>query len=363
MPQVSVIMPSYNHSRFIGEAIVSVLNQTISDIELVIVDDGSKDETDDVIRQFSDSRIKYIPLSQNVGACEAMNIAIRNCVSEYIAVCNSDDIWEPTKLELQVPILDELPNVAAVFSDVLWINDDSKIIDDCERPHFHNFAQPNRSRHAWIKRLIEDGNCLCHPSVLIRKQAYRDVGTYNNYLRQLPDFDMWLRLVQVYDIHIMSDKLIRFRIHGNNTSQQNPANYRRTWREHNLIARRFFTDVSSLNFIHSFGSLDLRSLASCDVTQLGWEKADYLLNYEGIFRELFREYGIELIFDLSRNGGDERFSASEFHKVTASGGSVVPVEQPVKDKVRPLRAILGSNLYSIVRRWNKRRRQRRKIGR
>src|ERR1700693_4655545 len=100
-PLVSVIMPSVNHEAFIGSAIASVLCQTMGDLELLIVDDGSRDRSPTVIANMRDKRINFENLEQNRGACEAMNIALRKARGRFIAVCNSDDEWHPDKLELQ----------------------------------------------------------------------------------------------------------------------------------------------------------------------------------------------------------------------------------------------------------------------
>src|SRR5712664_4673265 len=105
-PRVSVIMPSFNHERFIASAVAGVLGQTMSDLELVIVDDGSVDQSARIISAINDKRVRYKLLERNHGACEAMNIALRMARGRFIAVCNSDDEWQPGKLEHQLAILE-----------------------------------------------------------------------------------------------------------------------------------------------------------------------------------------------------------------------------------------------------------------
>ena len=99
MPKVSVIMASYNHEKYVGQAVQSVLDQTYQDFELVIADDGSTDRTAAEVAKFADPRIKFFPFSQNRGQFVTTNHCLRQATGEYIAVLNSDDAFLPTKLE------------------------------------------------------------------------------------------------------------------------------------------------------------------------------------------------------------------------------------------------------------------------
>src|SRR4051812_32920737 len=111
MPKVSVIVPSYNHDKFIKECIESILNQTFQDFEVIITDSASQDHTVDVIKSFSDPRIQLFLQAQNEGITSAVNNCIKHSTGKYIAWINSDDIWNPRKLEVQVKYLDEHPKI------------------------------------------------------------------------------------------------------------------------------------------------------------------------------------------------------------------------------------------------------------
>ena len=113
--RVSVIIPSFNHAPFVAQSIQSVLDQSFQDFEIVITDDGSSDETVDIIRQFRDSRIDLEVFPANRGAVVAENTAISRSSGEFIAILSSDDYFLPEKLAMQVWFLDEHPDVAAVF--------------------------------------------------------------------------------------------------------------------------------------------------------------------------------------------------------------------------------------------------------
>ena len=132
MPKVSVILTSYNHAKFICEAIESALGQTFSDFELIIIDDCSSDHSWDLIKQYSDSRIKTHRNEVNNGGVVGLNRAISEWArGEYIAIHHSDDIWEIDKLEKQCTYLDAHPQIGAVFTSVFPISEEgSPLVDD-----------------------------------------------------------------------------------------------------------------------------------------------------------------------------------------------------------------------------------------
>ena len=109
MPKVSIIIPSYNHEKYIRECLQSALNQDYQDFEIIITDDGSSDRSVEIIKEFTDPRIHLFVHPHNQGACVTMNHCLEQAKGEYIGVLNSDDAWEPTKLGKQVRLLDKEP--------------------------------------------------------------------------------------------------------------------------------------------------------------------------------------------------------------------------------------------------------------
>ncbi|MCX6937236.1 MAG: glycosyltransferase [Verrucomicrobia bacterium] len=236
MPKVSVILTSFNHAAYIKAAIESVLAQTFSDFELIIGDDHSSDDSWEIINAIQDPRIRSFRCEHNTG--NVINVALRDgwISGEYVAVHHSDDLWEPEKLTLQVAFLDQHPDMAAVFTRVRLIDEHNKISDEIAseegstlRAYQGIFDQENRTRTAWLKRFFYQGNCLCHPSVMLRRSVYEHLGHYNTYYRQLPDFDYWVRLCMTYKIHVLQERLVRYRVLSNNknTSAQTLENGRR----------------------------------------------------------------------------------------------------------------------------------------
>jgi hypothetical protein len=237
-PKVSVIMPTYNHAPFVSEAIESVLVQQGVEFELLIADDGSQDDTAVIARKHQDPRIQVTAHPINRGACVVVNELIKTARGEYVALLNSDDAWAvPTKLADQVRLLDDNPHIGASFGRAMFMDRDGNPMPKGDVAFGHAFDQGNRGQSEWIRYFFEHGNCLCHPTMLIRKRCYDELGGYNNRLRQLPDFDMWVRLVKRFQIHISDDEWVKFRVlPGENASSPTVANGVRTMNEHLLIA-------------------------------------------------------------------------------------------------------------------------------
>lgn len=218
MPEVSVILTSFNHAKYLKESIESVLAQTFTDFELIIWDDASSDDSWSIIERYrdADTRIKAFRNDVPRRAIYGVNKSITEIAKgEYIAIHHSDDVWEHEKLERQVDYLRRHLKVGAVFSNALAIGEDSQPLVDAK--HFYSgiFDKPNRTRQEWLRFFFSGGNALCHPSVLIRRECYAACGLYRFGLAQLPDFDMWVRLCMKYEIHVLPEKLVRFRVRDN----------------------------------------------------------------------------------------------------------------------------------------------------
>lgn len=253
-PKVSVIMPTYNHAPFVSEAIRSVLAQQGVELELLISDDGSRDDTVAVARTHQDPRIRVTANPVNRGACVVVNELIAAARGEYIALLNSDDAWAtPTKLAEQVALLDANPDIGASFGRATFMDRDGQPLAKEDVAFGQAFDQGNRSQAEWVRRFFVHGNCICHPTMLIRKRCYDELGGYNNRLRQLPDFDMWVRLVKRFQIHISDTEWVRFRVlPGENASSPTEANNIRTMNEHLLIADTQLEDMPIELLVEAF---------------------------------------------------------------------------------------------------------------
>jgi hypothetical protein len=304
---VTVVMATYNHAPYVGEAIRSVLAQRGVRFELLIADDGSKDDTSAVVRTIDDPRIRFQAHAVNRGACITTNELIRQARGRYVALINSDDRWiGDHKLFEQVKLLDENPNIGASFGRARYIDQLGKAIDKADLPFGSVFDEHNRSRGQWLRRFFDFGNCLLHPSLLIRTSCYEELGLYDNRYRQLPDFDMWVRLIKRHDIHVSASEYVEFRVlPGENASAQSLQNTIRVINEHHLIARHFFDGVSAADLKDGFG--DQVSAAVQEPGCLEIEAALLLLGAKGTFnRDLASAYAIVALEQLFELLGDER---------------------------------------------------------
>jgi len=321
MSKVSIVIASFNHEKFVRECVQSTLNQTFQDFEIIITDDGSTDRTVEVIREFNDPRIRLDIHAYNKGACTAINNCIQKASGEYISVLNSDDAWEPTKLEKQVAYLDEHPQVGAVFTKVAFIDEAGNLMGPEKYQNCYLFEKENRSRYEWLKHFFVIGNCLCHPSILIRKKCYDNVGLYDERMASLPDLDMWVRLCFKYEIHILDDKLVRFRIRDGEVNVSGT-------RLPNII-RGYFEYMQILNYYLAIADKQLLLNIFPEATKYGSVESKYIpyflsmlaLSVEHNNRHL---WGLEVLYNLlgmeeNANDIEEKygFRYLDFHNLTA----------------------------------------------
>ncbi len=220
--KVSVILPTYNHEKYIAPSIESVLGQDLADFELIVVDDGSEDGTVKVAESFADPRVRIIKFAANKGLSVALNQGIAAAVGKYIAILHSDDTFLPDKLGRQVRYLEEHLGVGAVFSHVRLIDETGNEFAKKDHYYYGLFDQPNRTRHQWLNHFFRHGNCLCHPSLMIRKTVFDTVGGYDERLALLEDMEYWIRLCLVSDIHVLPEKLVRYRIRDYDLNASGP---------------------------------------------------------------------------------------------------------------------------------------------
>lgn len=188
---ISVIMPTYNRSSTLERAINSILNQSYSDIELIIIDDCSTDNTDDIIKKYNDKRIKYYKLKENKGACYARNYGIQKSSGEYIAFQDSDDEWDKFKLQFQ---LDNM-------------NKNNSCIDFCDYKKcingmydfFPNIKTKKIIRKYGIEKALRFGNFVSTQLILAKRECF-DKIKFDENLPRLQDFDLILRMSSKFKI-------------------------------------------------------------------------------------------------------------------------------------------------------------------
>jgi len=203
-PTISVILPTYNRAKLINRSINSVLNQTYTEFELIIIDDGSVDFTEAIINKIEDSRILYLRHEKNCGAAAARNTGLKIARGEFVAFQDSDDMWMPEKLEKQIRAILEAPSeVGVVYTDMLRID-------------------TNGQNYYWHSPEITSGslintNTLCYQvgnlgivSMLIRKACLEEIGYFDERLPRFIDMDLCMRLSKKFKFKHIREPLVKY---------------------------------------------------------------------------------------------------------------------------------------------------------
>lgn len=210
MPKISVIIPAYNCAQYISETVESVLAQTYQDYEIIIVDDGSTDNTKDVLSKYVEAypnKVIYI-YQQNAGEGGARNRGLKESVRDYVAFLDSDDIWLPTKLEKQMALVDSLKGEdIVVFGDQYQFNDSGAIL----LKSMFKILKPYNG-FVYEKLLYE--NFLTTNMILTKRDFFNKVGYFKEGMKYCADFEMWLRLAKHYKFYYVEDLVAGYRIHS-----------------------------------------------------------------------------------------------------------------------------------------------------
>lgn len=218
-PKVSVCMPNYNYGRFIGEAIQSVLDQTFTDFELIVIDDASTDDSISIIEQFSDNRIKLYRNGRNIGRRKNINKCLSLCSGDYVSILPSDGIYSPLSIEKKVNILDSYPKIGLVYSAVTYVDENSITIGE-HRPFDQKYIKSGENE---FRRLIFR-NYIYTIAAMVRRECYMTLGLFNPEIARARDWEMWLRItLNNYDVAFITKPLAYERIHSaNETARLNP---------------------------------------------------------------------------------------------------------------------------------------------
>lgn len=210
-PLVSIIIPCYNAEKFIAQTIQSVLNQTYRPIELLVVNDGSTDNSLSVIKSFDSSELIIID-KQNSGVSDSRNIGISNAKGEYISFLDADDLWDADNLEMKVNYLEQNLSHVLVYSSVTEFNSEN---GNKNFVHGSDYHATESLIH--FKPLIH-----CPAAALIRKKSIENSGTFDTALSTSADWEMWLRLSLEGPFGYLSTSLVKYRIHANQMHRNVP---------------------------------------------------------------------------------------------------------------------------------------------
>jgi glycosyltransferase involved in cell wall biosynthesis len=211
MPEISVVIPAYNAAATIGETLASVLAQSFNDIEVIVVDDGSTDDTASVAGSCDDPRVKVISVA-NGGVARARNTGIEHAAGNLVAFIDADDMWRPTKLERQVQALANEPGCDISVTGAMRVDIEGREL----RPM--PLIAPGRNEDYCKALLLNSMVVGCMSSGLVRRSALDPKRAFNPAFSQCADWDLWLRLSRTSGFALVREELVLYRVHDKNMS-------------------------------------------------------------------------------------------------------------------------------------------------
>ncbi|RLD50552.1 MAG: hypothetical protein DRI94_08330 [Bacteroidetes bacterium] len=207
MSLVSIILPVYNAEKYLKFAIDSVLSQTYEKFELIIINDGSTDSSFEIIKSYSDNRIKLINHNNNIGYVYRLNEGIEISKGVFIARIDSDDIWKTNKLSEQIKAFEKNTNLFFIATDFNMIDKNGKVISIVKNSKYSN-----------IKNNILKKSLICHSSIIFKKDICKSIGIYNENIKYAEDYNYWIRILSKYDGIILPQTLTDYRITNDSVS-------------------------------------------------------------------------------------------------------------------------------------------------
>jgi glycosyltransferase involved in cell wall biosynthesis len=274
-PRVSVVIPTYNSGVMVKEAIESVLAQTYSDFEIVVVDDGSTDNTECIVRQFGD-RVRYFK-QENQGVSAARNTGIKQSLGDYVAFLDSDDLWLSEKLAEQIPWLEADPKLGLVYCD--WaVNSGETVLKSSYLKDL-----PAASGYVFDE-LIQSGFILTS-GVVVRRACLDDAGDFDKSLEISQDYDLWLRISYRWKVQLVDKRLFTKRSWDGSLS----SNLRRTALERIALFQKTLKELPDM-------TPRSRKLVRLQLALNYWD-----VGYDEFDRLLFREAREKFFSSLTYN--------------------------------------------------------------
>lgn len=353
-PLITISIVTYNHEKYIGACIQSVLDQTYSNLQIIIVDDHSTDNTVEIIKSFCDPRIELITKEVNRGVSDSTKRYLDQAKGDYIVTLCGDDVCAiTTKLERQLAFLETNARYNAVFSDVNFINEKGELI---LKEEYSSFAKKvyrafrkgielNDNRHNLLKCFFIPENVICGPSGMFDMRVFRDLGCFDLRYEFMQDFDMWVRmLVKNYEFYVLDEKLLNYRIrdNGQNLSAPNEGKYNRYVYELSKIMEGFW-ELSLMDFIKAFPDYSIPGQADEELVPfyLAQIKTDSLVPQDRLFvantlHMLYDSRGKNLAEKIEKNTG---FTLRDYYHVLSQVpfNNLVQVQKKEKKKKRSLK--------------------------
>jgi len=219
-PKVSIVIPTYNRTDFLKRALKSVLEQSFQNYEVLVVDDCSRENVQEVLKELKDNRLRYLRHETNQGEAISRNTAIQAAQGEYIAFLDDDDEWMPEKLELQIDFMDKAPeSTGAVYSEFLWMNsEDGRFLGRRKIPMKNGHIPTGKEE---VYKILLVRNLIGTPStVVLRKSCFKEIGFFDSQIAYGVDHDLWIRLARHYSLEYINRALVKCYVHPERLSNK-----------------------------------------------------------------------------------------------------------------------------------------------
>lgn len=299
MPKISVVMPAYNAEKYIGESIDSILNQTYGDFEFIIINDGSRDSTKEIILSYSDNRIVYLENEINSGIVVTLNKGLKYATGEYIARMDADDIAVAERLEKQIEFMEKNKDVGVLGTGICIFGED---VQEQTRVFTTNPEQ--------LKAELIFNSCIAHPTVMMRSNILKNNGlSYDLEYAGAEDYNLWWKIAKVSRIATIPDLLVKYRIHSSQITKKKDEKYYKMMIK--LMEERFSdigfksSDIEKKLFMkyclgefETFSQKEVEGLVDCLVHLLRCNK----LNKYFSQKKLIKIFELAIIYTLNKSG-------------------------------------------------------------
>jgi len=215
---VSVCIPTRNRALYLGQAVKSVLNQDYDNYEVIIADNHSSDNTEQLIRSLNDKRVRYYRNAKNIGLARNWNRALQYANGDYVTIFHDDDVMLPGNISKKAFVLDAQSNVGLVHSNIERIDAGGKRVGaHWAKRHKDDYIR--KGSECFMEMLLGN-NFICAPTAMIRKDCFNRLGAFNKRLPYTCDWEMWLRIMLFYDIAYIKEPLVYYRCHPAMTTEE-----------------------------------------------------------------------------------------------------------------------------------------------